>query len=459
MKKVLEKGLDLTEKIKVEYNDLNTTNFSVAIDVIVIKQNDGIFKSSPFYLRFGKLDILKPKDQLIGLEINNLPIPDVYMKLDENGEAFFVEKPNLSTDFNHFNTSLSESEVKFVVGDEFEYCYNHKSSVDNTLDDEYKIPKLNLKSTISLNSKFNASETNAENSKPAYVPEKPCLLKKSIKSLGNIVESLNQSNDKKETIKNSLISSFQKISSSNPIFLSPTTDPQNNVYFKSKIPTQDQIAKFNLKIGENKVKYTIAGIKGDSKVVIGYIFLWNSTEKIVITDIDGTITKTALRGQILSIIGKNWYHDNIVDLLSSIAENGYKIIYLSARPFFECDITRNVIKTLNQNQKLMPPGPLIVNPVNFLNAFQVEIIDKTPDEFKISFLNEVKFLFDGINPFYAGFGDKITDVNTYASIGIKKSLIFIVNEFGYVNFDPKLKDQLTYKAIVENINKFFPFYF
>ena len=42
----------------------------------------------------------------------------------------------------------------------------------------------------------------------------------------------------------------------------------------------------NLKYGKNEIKYVVAGT-----ITAANIFLWNYSEKLVISDIDGTITK------------------------------------------------------------------------------------------------------------------------------------------------------------------------
>lgn len=47
----------------------------------------------------------------------------------------------------------------------------------------------------------------------------------------------------------------------------------------------------NLKPGQNKVRYIVQSSFQGSQYVEGCIFLWPTSTKIVISDIDGTITK------------------------------------------------------------------------------------------------------------------------------------------------------------------------
>jgi phosphatidate phosphatase LPIN len=63
----------------------------------------------------------------------------------------------------------------------------------------------------------------------------------------------------------------------------------------------------------------------------GNIFFWKYDSKIVISDIDGTITKSDVLGQLMPMVGEAWIHDHVSELLTKIAKNGYKILYLSAR--------------------------------------------------------------------------------------------------------------------------------
>ena len=52
---------------------------------------------------------------------------------------------------------------------------------------------------------------------------------------------------------------------------------------------------------------------------------------MVISDIDGTITKSDVLGHILPIIGNDWSQSGVAQLFTQIQDNGYKMLYLSAR--------------------------------------------------------------------------------------------------------------------------------
>jgi len=66
--------------------------FGGAVDIVVVQQQDGSFKSSPWYVRFGKLQgVLKSKEKIVQINVNDV---EAYfqMYLDNKGEAFFLRE-------------------------------------------------------------------------------------------------------------------------------------------------------------------------------------------------------------------------------------------------------------------------------------------------------------------------------------------------------------------------------
>ena len=56
------------------------------------------------------------------------------------------------------------------------------------------------------------------------------------------------------------------------------------------------------------------------------------------------------------------------------------------------------------------------------------VIRRTPHEFKIACLNEIRALFPpNTTPFYAGFGNRDTDEISYLAVGIARGKIFTIN--------------------------------
>ena len=59
--------------------------------------------------------------------------------------------------------------------------------------------------------------------------------------------------------------------------------------------------------------------------------LFNESEKFILSDIDGTITESDVKGHISTFLGITSVHKNVVQLFDKIGENGYNFIYLTAR--------------------------------------------------------------------------------------------------------------------------------
>ena len=49
------------------YSEINAATLTGAIDVIVVEQEDGTFRCSPFHVRFGKLGVLKAREKIVSL--------------------------------------------------------------------------------------------------------------------------------------------------------------------------------------------------------------------------------------------------------------------------------------------------------------------------------------------------------------------------------------------------------
>ena len=146
----------------------------------------------------------------------------------------------------------------------------------------------------------------------------------------------------------------------------------------------------------------------EGKICSGHIYLWNHDDKVVISDIDGTITKSDTLGHIFTAVGKDWTHSGVANLYTNIASNGYKILYVTSRAIGQSGYTKEFLKWVEQSGGWrLPDGPCICAPDRLLTAFHREVIQRKPQEFKIAVLQDVASLFTS-PPFYAGFGNRIT---------------------------------------------------
>ncbi|EKX42221.1 hypothetical protein GUITHDRAFT_74095, partial [Guillardia theta CCMP2712] len=141
--------------------------------------------------------------------------------------------------------------------------------------------------------------------------------------------------------------------------------------------------------------------------------------KIVISDVDGTITKSDLLGHIAPAFGIQWAQKGVAQLLTRIHQNSYKILYLTARPIGQADATKSYLQSVHENGVRLPIGPVITSPDGMIKAVHREVIMRKPEEFKIECLSTLRKLFplDSL-PFYAGFGNRPTDVVSYQAVKI-----------------------------------------
>lgn len=58
-------GSQLLSGVYDLYKELNATNLSGAIDVVVVEQPDGTLKSTPFYVCFGKVGVIRSKEKIV----------------------------------------------------------------------------------------------------------------------------------------------------------------------------------------------------------------------------------------------------------------------------------------------------------------------------------------------------------------------------------------------------------
>jgi len=225
---------------------------------------------------------------------------------------------------------------------------------------------------------------------------------------------------------------------------------------KSLRPTNEQLLAMNLQPGQNTIRFRVASSLQGIREVRSMIYLWNKDDKIVISDIDGTITKSDVFGQILPIMGRDWSHSGVVNLYANIKANGYHMLYLTSRAIGQAGLTKGYINTLKHGDVLMPPGPVFLSPNRLLTAFNNEVILRRPEEFKIACLKDIKSIFPpNSQPFYAGFGNRNTDALSYRTVGIPLGKIFTINykgELSIVNYTYKK----TFGTLNDLANEMFP---
>ncbi|XP_066142895.1 phosphatidate phosphatase LPIN3 [Euwallacea fornicatus] len=228
-------------------------------------------------------------------------------------------------------------------------------------------------------------------------------------------------------------------------------------YRKTLRLSSKQIEALNLRDGMNEVEFSVTtAYQGTTRCQCN-LYKWKWDDKIVISDIDGTITKSDVLGHILPIMGKDWAQSGVAHLFNKIKANGYKLLYLSARAIGQARITRDYLKSIKQGNMSMPDGPILLNPTSLITAFHREVIEKKPEAFKISCMSDIKALFPvESEPFYAGYGNRINDVWAYRAVGIPIHRIFTINPKGELKHELTQTFQSSYTNMSVIVDQMFP---
>ncbi|PWN21545.1 LNS2-domain-containing protein [Microstroma glucosiphilum] len=276
-------------------------------------------------------------------------------------------------------------------------------------------------------------------------------------------------------------------------------------YAKTLRLTSDQLKSLNLKKGANNITFSVTSSYSGVATCTARIFLWESKHHIVVSDIDGTITKSDALGHVFTMIGRDWTHLGVAKLYTDIARNGYRIMYLTSRAIGQADTTRDYLRGINQNNYRLPDGPVIMSPDRLIASLHREVILRKPEVFKMACLRDIARLFGadprhaqpqpggnlpGVTtealkdaarkeveptsssgsvtaantssanptPFYAGFGNRITDALSYRSVNIPSSRIFTIDTNGEVKME--LLELAGYKSsyihMTDLVDQMFP---
>lgn len=141
------------------------------------------------------------------------------------------------------------------------------------------------------------------------------------------------------------------------------------VKFRKVLRLKSEVVKsLNLRRNCNDAMFSVTTAFQGTTMCRSKIFLWRYDDKVVISDIDGTITKSDVLGHILPYIGKDWAQIGVTSLYSNIENNGYKFLYLSARAIGQAKTTRDYLRALRQDDIGLPDGPLLLSPTSLFSA-------------------------------------------------------------------------------------------
>lgn len=141
-------------------------------------------------------------------------------------------------------------------------------------------------------------------------------------------------------------------------------------YTKTLRLTSSQLKKLGLQEGANDISFTVNTRLQGKATCTAKLYLWKYDVQIVVSDIDGTITKSDALGHLFTFVGKDWTHPGIANLYTNIFKNGYHILYLTSRAIGQADTTRAYLRGIEQNSYQLPQGPVIMSPDRLMTALK-----------------------------------------------------------------------------------------
>ena len=302
---------------KEYYNEINSATLTGAIDVIVVQQEDGSYACSPFHVRFGKIGVLRSREKIVNyfdfdFKLINGLFVSLKVDIEVNGEHVDLHMKLGHSGEAFFFEEIIEEEPRSCDTKQELQSPNSEDPESGWLSDTY----------LSSGSDGDVDE----NSQPNGDQSK---------------ETNEQTKDKKQKTK-----------------------------YKKKIRlSSQQLSDLNLNENQNEVVFSVTTAYQGTTTCKCYLYLWRYDEQIIVSDVDGTITKSDVLGHILPRIGRDWAQMGVANLFTLIKRNGYKIVYLSARAIGQSTNTLDYLKSIRQDNSCLPDGPLLLSPTSLYAAF------------------------------------------------------------------------------------------
>lgn len=459
-------------------NALNHSTFSGALDIIVVVQPDGTMKCSPFHVCFGKFQLLQCANKCVMIDVNDQPVP-LGMKLNSSGRAYFtsfedlnelslaVPLPNSTeqTELTKLNRlsrectwtwdlrAATQQAVSVTTEDFFS---SDDESSESSYDDDLEDTNFELSLCKNQLSDSTDKQLTFQQHKVAYddFSNNPWRWMSDPQLVVKIGDKLYDWNIGLPIIMSALAYRL-------PLGAKASEPKLKTIMSRSSkyVLTSDELYRMKLRLGPNAIRFTVKGNWKGTKSLEATIFLWTPQTKLIISDIDGTITRSDVLGHILPSMGKDWAQPGVASLYQSLCANGYLIVYLSSRPIGQAWKTKRYLASLTQDGLRMPVGPVILSPDGMYKSLMREMYHKQPQVFKTQALKQIAELFPPESqPFYSGFGNKETDRIAYQNVGIPLRMIYLVNSEGQVIMTSHdLRSYTTsYSELAELTGKFFP---
>lgn len=491
--------------------DINSSDMSGCCDVIVVADEFGVLHCTPFHLRIGTVKLLHHKLAQVQIVING-QFSKQPMCVNNQGVGYFQvpldESPemNISRPLSPFRGPMISNQTKLTIfGKDIEetrsrsmlpmersynsqlrdtsrsYYPRTKSPLATHENQQTTVLFKEIKRTLEQNDRIRISicghlitPNDSEGKIQRVFEDNMIYVSKHDAELEQLL------NDERLMLKidgllydyNSGITKLVQITlepangtKNQTLSITPGMSRNNRVSFskltkESNKPPTGFFKGLNLNVGLNQLEYRFRGNFNSESVIKCRLFYYTYQvqHRLLISDIDGTITKSDLLGMVLPIVSLDWSHADIVQLYTKLVKRGYTIIYLTARNTGLYQTTLDYLKSLTQNNLKLPEGPLVMNPASLMESFKQDIILKTAHHFKTQVLQQLNSAFCPLStyiPLFAGIGNQKTDSTAYQESGIPKRRIFTIKPDGQISV-LKTGESITYSHLHENIDDAFP---
>ena len=203
-------------------------------------------------------------------------------------------------------------------------------------------------------------------------------------------------------------------------------------------PSGAELGDWGLVEGRNDVRFeVVAARSGKVQCAEARVYLWGRDDRVVVCDVDGTITASDVRGFIDSTFSDapTFAHADVCEFFETVVAPRARVLYLTSRPVALAAATRGFLATLRQDGRGgggatfgLPDGPLLTSAEGVVGAIYTEMVTKRPDVFKTRALRDVVAAFGGASqPLACGFGNRETDAKAYARAGVPNEANFLID--------------------------------
>jgi phosphatidate phosphatase PAH1 len=174
-------------------------------------------------------------------------------------------------------------------------------------------------------------------------------------------------------------------------------------------PPQHWVKQIPLQNRENILTLWVEGPNRENHKLSLHIWKVSSKTKLVISDVDGTVTKMEY--------GSKAFHTNVRAIYKEIAKDmDILFVYLTVRPFKR---TERIRKLLYENclTEQFPRGPILTVPYETIDSIEGFSIGRAT---QLKMIHAVE-LFELNVPIYAAFGNRKADQNVYDTLNVPKT--------------------------------------